>query len=169
MQAGHAVGPRSRYPFVQDCLPMLAFTTIGAMQKTLRALLLAGTTVLATACASSSSGKNVPDASPDSAHADGPSSEAGDDGPQVTPEAGTDCGYPDADNEAGCPANYTIGFQCKPCWPVGLSCAYPGAGDGTANGCYGTAGLTCHAADSGIGGCAGDAGDAGSGYWIATQ
>lgn len=50
------------------------------------------------------------------------------------------------------------------CSPIGLTCAYPGQGDGTSNGCYSTAMGWCRSD-------AGDAGDgeAGSGSWVLAQ
>ena len=59
-------------------------------------------------------------------------------------EAGVDCGYPPVQNEAGCPSSYSHSYGGQSCSPVGLTCAYPGAGDGTSNGCASTAMLFCN-------------------------
>jgi len=79
-------------------------------------------------------------------------------GAQETTEAGTDCGV--VHNEAGCPATYDTSALPASCAPIGLSCTYPGAGDG--NGCN-AANLQC-SAPPGDGGS-----DAGEGRWVATQ
>ena len=60
-------------------------------------------------------------------------------------DSGTDCGYPVVHNEAGCPATYATGSLPPTCAPVGLDCAYPGAGDGPC----GTAILFCVAGPDG--------------------
>ena len=53
-----------------------------------------------------------------------------------------DCGYPDVQNDPRCPATYSTSHAGEPC-PIGLSCSYPGMGDGTSPGCASTAGLLC--------------------------
>jgi len=79
--------------------------------------------------------------------------------------ADADCSYPPANNDAQCPSTYSYSNGGKPCSPVGLSCSYPGRGDGTAgHPCRSTAMLWCRA-DGGS-----DAGaDAGSGTWRFAQ
>ncbi len=77
------------------------------------------------------------------------------------------CSYAPLANDPACPASYTYSFGGKACAPIGLMCGYPGAGDGTADGCFSTAMLWCRG-DAGSG--AGDAGaDAGGGTWVAAQ
>ncbi len=72
-------------------------------------------------------------------------------------DAGNDCGFPIVHNEGGCPAAYDTATLPPTCAPVGLSCAYPGAGDGT--GCTAaTAALWCAAGS-----------DGGANHWIAAQ
>ncbi len=79
-------------------------------------------------------------------------------GDQEPAEAGPDCG---AANEAGCPATYDTSSLPAACAPIGLTCSYPGKGDG--NGGCNLANLQCEP-------IAGDAGaDAGQGRWVATQ
>ncbi len=75
-----------------------------------------------------------------------------------SPDATPDCGYPVVHNEAGCPATYSTATLPPTCAPVGLTCQYPGAGDGTSSGCASTAVLWCM----------GGAGDAGP-HWSAAQ
>jgi len=88
-------------------------------------------------------------------------------------DGNVDCQYPDdAGNAAECPATYSSSYQDTLCPQIGLSCAYPGKGDGTANGCYSTAVLLCNAPDAGFGGhdaAIFDGADAGSGFWTAAQ
>jgi hypothetical protein len=87
--------------------------------------------------------------------------EATDGGPDASADAPA-CSYPPVHNDPRCPTLYTAAYDGKTCSPVGLSCAYPGAGDGMPDGCLGTAGLSCRGnAGSGDGGPAGT--------WIATQ
>jgi len=74
-------------------------------------------------------------------------------------DAGPDCGYTAAHNEAGCPATYDTANLPPTCAPVGLNCEYPGAGDGTSPGCASTAVLWCVAGP----------GDAGAPHWGAAQ
>jgi hypothetical protein len=75
-----------------------------------------------------------------------------------------DCGEPASPpNEAGCPATYSMSYLGEQCAPVGLVCAYPGAGDGISPGCNATAMLWCVAA----GEASVDAG--GIGTWIVAQ
>ena len=65
-------------------------------------------------------------------------------GGTTTPhDASPDCGYPAVHNEAGCPATYSTATLPPTCAPVGLTCDYPGAGDGTSSGCASTAVLWC--------------------------
>ncbi len=66
-----------------------------------------------------------------------------------------------------CPAMYSFSYFGMPCPAVGLSCAYPGAGDGTANGCFATAMMWCHG-EGGVGDLDGGA-DAGPGTWTVAQ
>ena len=75
-----------------------------------------------------------------------------------SPDAGTDCGYAAVRNEAGCPPTYDTATLPPTCAPVGLSCSYPGAGDGVTAECAYAAGLACVAGQ----------GDAG-GRWVAAQ
>ena len=83
--------------------------------------------------------------------------------PEAGSDAGVDCGFATAHNEAGCPATYSTASLPASCSPIGLECEYPGQGDGT--GCSAaTAGLFCVASDADAGG---DAGAAGT--WRAAQ
>ncbi len=66
------------------------------------------------------------------------------------------CSYPPANNDPACPASYSYSFYQEACSPIGLTCAYPGAGDGLANGCFATAMMWCN-------------GDAGTGTWTVAQ
>jgi hypothetical protein len=66
------------------------------------------------------------------------------------------CAYPAANNDPQCPASYSYSSYQQPCSPVGLTCAYPGQGDGLANGCYATAMMWCK-------------GDGGTGTWTVAQ
>ena len=72
------------------------------------------------------------------------------------------CTYPTVDNDPRCPGHYSYSYGGQPCPQIGLTCSYPGAGDGTSNGCFATAMLFCRG-DAG----AGDAG--GPGTWTAAQ
>lgn len=76
------------------------------------------------------------------------------------------CNYPVVNNDPLCPTSYSHMFGGKPCPAVGLACAYPGAGDGTADPrCFSTAMLWCRpSADAGA-----DAGDGGAGTWVPAQ
>jgi hypothetical protein len=82
-------------------------------------------------------------------------------------DAGSDgdgaCDFPPANNDPRCPATYgTPGANGKPCDPIGLTCAYPGAGDGS--GCSAsTAMMWCREA------AGADGGDAGTGAWVVAQ
>jgi hypothetical protein len=77
------------------------------------------------------------------------------------------CDYPDAGNDARCPAVYKFSLLHQACPAVGLTCAYPGQGDGTSGGCFATAMLWC-VADGGLPNQ--DAGpDAGPGTWLVAQ
>lgn len=66
------------------------------------------------------------------------------------------CSYPPANNDPQCPASYSYTSYQQPCSPVGLTCAYPGQGDGLANGCFATAMMWCK-------------GDGGTGTWTVAQ
>jgi hypothetical protein len=82
-------------------------------------------------------------------------------GEQEPAEAGPDCGAVTASNEAGCPATYDTSALPASCAPVGLTCSYPGKGDG--NGGCNLANLQCSE-------LAGDGGtEAGQGRWVSTQ
>jgi hypothetical protein len=82
-------------------------------------------------------------------------------GDQEPAEAGPDCGAVTANNEAGCPATYDTSALPASCAPIGLTCSYPGKGDG--NGACNLANLQCSA-------LVGDGGaDAGQGRWVAAQ
>ena len=83
----------------------------------------------------------------------------------ILPPVDGGCTYTAANNDARCPANYAHTFQGEACSPIGLSCSYPGAGDGTPNGCASTAILSCH----GDGGAEDSGADAGTGTWSAAQ
>ena len=80
----------------------------------------------------------------------------------------TTCGYEVANNDPRCPPTYSASRYGTSCYPVGLSCAYPGVGDGLPNGCYSTAMMWCKApaSDGGL-----DAGvdPAASGTWVVAQ
>lgn len=84
------------------------------------------------------------------------------------PDVPVVCGYPPVANDPACPKAYTYNSHA-PCSPIGLNCSYPGAGDGTANGCYATAEMFCRGdVDSGADATGnGDAG--GTGYWLSAQ
>lgn len=75
------------------------------------------------------------------------------------------CSYPPVANDPACPATYSYSYGGKPCSPIGLNCAYPGAGDGESNGCYATAELWCRG-DAGAGG---GGADGGTGTWVFGQ
>ncbi len=78
---------------------------------------------------------------------------------------GAACAYSPTQNDARCPAAYSFTYQGKSCADVGLVCAYPGAGDGMADGCFSTAVMWCRG-DAG----AGDGGaDGGAGTWTVGQ
>jgi hypothetical protein len=79
------------------------------------------------------------------------------------PEAST-CVYPPVSNDSRCPATYRYSYFEQACSPIGLQCGYPGAGDGTPNGCWATASMWCRG-DAG----AGDGGSTASGSWIVAQ
>ena len=70
-------------------------------------------------------------------------------------DTSTTCSYPPANNDPQCPSAYSYSYYQQPCSPVGLSCAYPGAGD-EVNGCFATAMMWCY-------------GDAGTGTWTVAQ
>lgn len=82
------------------------------------------------------------------------------------------CNYPSVQNDPRCPASYSYSFGQKTCPEVGLRCEYPGQGDGTTDGCYATAMLSCvadTASDAGPDATA-DASDGGqSGTWVFAQ
>ncbi|HLK39594.1 MAG TPA: hypothetical protein VKU41_22720 [Polyangiaceae bacterium] len=117
---------------------------------------------------SSSLSSNGPDGA---AEASFPGADGGDGGglpdsgeAGVAPEAGPDCSYPAVANDPHCPSTYSgLGAQARPCSPVGLACAYPGAGDGTSSGCA-TAMMWCR-----VDGGDGDAGATGMGSWVVAQ
>ncbi len=79
----------------------------------------------------------------------------------------TVCAYAPVMNDPRCPSSYSYTYSGKSCAPLGLECWYPGAGDGTADGCFATALLQCRG-DGGIG-TDDAAADAGSGTWAASQ
>ena len=81
-------------------------------------------------------------------------------------DSGPDCGTSIVRNDSRCPSSYSLAYECQSCSPAGLACMYPGAGDGTSNGCFATAVLRCVAVDAGVGGCAADAASA---AWVAAQ
>jgi hypothetical protein len=75
--------------------------------------------------------------------------------------------YPDANNDALCPAFYSTFYWDMPCPFPGLACAYPGRGDGTSDGCNATAMLWCKgSAGVAEAGPADGGADAGGGLWI---
>jgi hypothetical protein len=82
-------------------------------------------------------------------------------GDQEPAEAGPDCGAVAANNEAECPATYDTSALPTSCAPIGLTCSYPGKGDGS--GSCNLANLRC-VEPVGDGGA-----DAGQGRWVATQ
>ena len=53
----------------------------------------------------------------------------GDAGGSSFEDAGSDCGFPEVHNEAGCPATYDTAAIPPSCSPAGLQCLYPGSGD----------------------------------------
>jgi hypothetical protein len=53
------------------------------------------------------------------------------------------CTYPPVNNPPGCPARYGFAYYGEPCPMAGLTCSYPGEGDGMPDGCFYTAGLSC--------------------------
>ena len=75
--------------------------------------------------------------------------------------ADADCHYTTVHNDPQCPVFFYYGDH-GPCSPVGLTCLYPGAGDGTSRGCASTAGLSCYSPDDG-------GVDGGSGHWLSNQ
>jgi hypothetical protein len=83
-------------------------------------------------------------------------------------DVSTGCSYPSANNDPRCPPSYSHAYQGESCSPVGLTCSYPGAGDGTSNGCFATAMMLCHG-DGGIGDLGDSGADAGSGSWTTAQ
>lgn len=99
------------------------------------------------------------------------SSDAGDAGDAaMTGDSANDtpvCNYPPTNNDPRCPASYSYSYGGQACPQVGLTCAYPGAGDGMSNGCFATAMLFCHG-DGGVTDLDGG-GDAGSGTWTGAQ
>jgi hypothetical protein len=121
------------------------------------------------ACSSSSEIDTTDAGSPDTG-SDAKVTDSGHDASDATSDAPVVCDYPPYANPVGCPAQYAYSLNGKPCAPVGLKCAYPGAGDGMSNGCYSTAMMWCYG-DGGIGSVvdAGDGGDAGSGTWTIAQ
>ncbi len=56
---------------------------------------------------------------------------------------GGTCSYPPSANDPGCPAHYDLSACSHPCTTPGLTCAYPGAGDGQSSGCLATAMMWC--------------------------
>jgi hypothetical protein len=88
--------------------------------------------------------------------------------PPARCDAGSTCSYPPVQNDPRCPGAYSWLHQGTPCPSKGLTCAYPGQGDGESDGCFATAMLWC-GGDAGIGD-RGDGGpDAGPGTWTAAQ
>jgi hypothetical protein len=83
-------------------------------------------------------------------------------GPGSAPPKATTCTYPVITNPPECPPAYTR--QPPPsCAPIGLKCWYPGAGDGTPDGCWATALLSC------VGPSDADGGEPTTGTWIGAQ
>ncbi|MBK6695753.1 MAG: hypothetical protein IPG50_26610 [Myxococcales bacterium] len=77
------------------------------------------------------------------------------------------CNYPVVHNDVRCPATYSFTWVSKACPQVGLTCAYPGAGDGAP--CAATAMMWC-VGDAGVAGIGADAAvDAGPGTWLIAQ
>jgi len=70
------------------------------------------------------------------------------------------CDYPPVQNDPRCPPQYSPQNATGPC-PIGLTCSYPGVGDGASNGCNSTAVMFCHAPFGDSDGGA----DAGTGVW----
>jgi hypothetical protein len=68
-------------------------------------------------------------------------------------------------NPPNCPPRYSHSYMGQPCSPIGLTCAYPGQGDGTFDGGYATAMMWCR----GPGGIGDAGGDAGYGTWVIAQ
>jgi hypothetical protein len=129
---------------------------------------LAASALASLGACSSSTEVDVADAAADSGGGDGAVHDALGDARDGTSDAPVVCDYPPYANDPACPAQYAYTFGGKPCSPIGLQCAYPGAGDGESNGCFSTAMLWCRG-DAGVTVDAGDAGDAGSGTWTAAQ
>lgn len=98
---------------------------------------------------------------------DGPKAACGADGKWHCPTPSKTCAPPPADNDPACPATYSFTYQGRPCSSVGLTCAYPGAGDGLSDGTYATAMMWCRGpvVDPRDGGpdASADAGDADAG------
>jgi len=85
-----------------------------------------------------------------------------DEGGPFDPPDGHVCSYPPVNNDPRCPASYSFTYAQSTCAPIGLTCAYPGQGDGTNDGCYATAMMWCR-------GDAGDADAGGVGTWVLAQ
>ena len=81
------------------------------------------------------------------------------------PSDGSHCHYEEIKNPPGCPAKYRY-YDLGRCDTPGLECWYPGAGDGTSDGCWATALLACVADRETDGGADGGAG---TGSWRASQ
>jgi len=126
----------------------LSLVRLARTAPSLVRLLIAVTTSSVTACSSSTSDDSGPDASND---ADRDSGGDGGDSGVCAP----------AHNDPACPATYSNTFVLQPCSPIGVSCLYPGFGDG--QGCS-PAELLCTGD-----GDAGDGGDAASGTWTVGQ
>ncbi len=77
------------------------------------------------------------------------------------------CSYPPENNDPRCPPSYSYSYGGQPCPAIGLTCAYPGAGDGTTDGCFATAMMFCHG-DGGPGDLDGGV-EAGAGTWTVAQ
>jgi hypothetical protein len=123
------------------------------------------------ACSSSSEIDTLTDAGSPDTGAAAQVADSGHDASDAASELAIVCDYPPFANPVGCPTVYSYSFGGKPCNPIGLQCAYPGAGDGTSTGCFSTAMMWCRGADGGISAIldAGDGGDAGTGTWTIAQ
>jgi hypothetical protein len=128
-----------------------------------RTALIAGALCVLTGGSSSGCGAAVDDSGAPSTEA-GPGRDASIDskGGDSSPDA--DCGSPTpANNDPRCPSAANSWIESSgPCPEAGLTCTYPGLGDGTPNGCPSARNLTCGARF-----CAGDGGT--TLCWVLTQ
>src|SRR5262249_49694304 len=81
---------------------------------------------------------------------------------------GSQCSYPPVNNDPLCPRSFSHTYQGQVCPRVGITCSYPGAGDGEGKGCFVTAMRWCYG-DGGIGDLGDGGTDAGSGFWTTAQ